>query len=166
MKDMNKIAERARSGDRQAFAMLYEEVYQDLYRYAVWMLGHREDAEDAVADTVMDAFRQIGSLRSAEAFRGWIFRILSNKCRMVRKSYLQKTEELEANMAGPGRDFTDDVMLGQLWQSLDQQDQEIISLHLFGGYTSKEIGEILGMNDATVRSREHRALARLRKEAI
>ncbi len=166
MKDMNEIAERARSGDKTAFAKLYEEVYQDLYRYAIWMLGHREDAEDVVADTVVDAYRQIGSLRSAEAFRGWIFRILSNKCRMMRKSYLQKTEELDADMADPARDFTEDVMLGQLWQRLEPIDREIISLHLFGGYTSVEIGEILGMNDATVRSREHRALARMRKEAV
>ena len=166
MREMNEIAERARSGDKEAFAKLYEEVYQDLYHFAVWMLGHREDAEDVVAETVMDAYRQIGSLRSAESFRGWIFRILSNKCRKVRKSYLQKSVELDAQTADPARDFTDDVMLRDLWQRLEPIDQEIIALHLFGGYTSKEIGEILGMKDVTVRSREHRALARMRKEAV
>ena len=51
---------RAQSGDTGAFAQLYEGVYQDLYRFALYVLKHPQDAQDVVSDTVMDAFAQIG----------------------------------------------------------------------------------------------------------
>ena len=78
---------RAQSGDTGAFAQLYEGVYQDLYRFALYVLKHPQDAQDVVSDTVMDAFAQIGELRKSEAFRAWIFRILSNKCKRKLKEY-------------------------------------------------------------------------------
>ena len=51
--DMSLLAEKARGGDPEAFASLYEMVYKDLYRYALYMLGQKEDAEDVVSETVM-----------------------------------------------------------------------------------------------------------------
>ena len=44
---------RAQSGDTGAFAQLYEGVYQDLYRFALYVLKHPQDAQDVVSDTVM-----------------------------------------------------------------------------------------------------------------
>ena len=161
--DMSLLAEKARSGDPEAFASLYEMVYKDLYRYALYMLGHKEDAEDVVSETVMAAYAQIGQLKSAEAFRAWIFRILSNKCRNQRAAYLNRTGELDEQMPDPGGDFTEESMLREAMDRLTGEDREIICLHVFGGYKSTEIGLILKMNPATVRSREHRALERLRK---
>ena len=164
MENKDILVERARSGDPDAFAALYADIYKDLYRYALYTLGRREDAEDVVMDTVTDAWKQIGSLREAGAFRGWMFRILSNKCSMVLKSYLVKTEELPEELPGEVPDHADHVLARQMLESLTGEERTIITLHLFSGCTSREIGELLGMNPVTVRSKEFRALQRLRAQ--
>ena len=70
----------AKSGDADAFAELYREIYLDLYRFALYTLRSPADAEDAVSETVIDAFTSIQKLRSEESFKAWIFKILSAKC--------------------------------------------------------------------------------------
>ncbi len=81
MEDYLKLVKAARRGDAQAFAALYEEVYEDMYRFALYTLKNIQDAEDVVSETVTAAFASIKKLRSAVAFHSWIFRILSNKCK-------------------------------------------------------------------------------------
>ena len=71
--DMEKklqLVKQAKQGSAEAFAELYREIYQNLYRFALYMLGNPADAEDAVSDTVADAWVTIGKLRSEEAFEG------------------------------------------------------------------------------------------------
>lgn len=94
MEQENLLVKQAQQGDVHAFAQLYECCYRDLYRFALYNLGQEEDARDVVSDTVLAAFEGIGRLRSAEAFRGWIFQILLNQCRKRRRQYMHKTEEL------------------------------------------------------------------------
>ena len=74
-----ELCRRAKEGDADAFASLYETVSSKLYSTAFYMLGRKEDAEDVVMETVTDAFSEIRSLREPAAFEGWIFRILMNK---------------------------------------------------------------------------------------
>ena len=82
MEDATSLVLRAkRTGDVHAFAGLYAQIYKDLYRFAVCTLQNLHDAEDAVSETVLDAFAQIGSLRKPESFKSWMFAILSVKCR-------------------------------------------------------------------------------------
>ena len=163
--------------DKKAFLEKYEEVYRDMYRYALFTLGQRDDAEDAVSEAVLDAYRQRDSLRDIEAFRGWIFKILSRKCIAKRRDYATK-RTLSLDEAPPGDEqapiidtLPDDTpgteeaaVIRRLFMTLPDEDRQIISLHIFGGYTSREIGDILDMKDATVRSREHRALEKLKQE--
>ena len=58
---------KAKRGDVTAFARLYEQVYADLYRFALYTLKNKTDAEDVVSETVTDAFASIGKLKKAEA---------------------------------------------------------------------------------------------------
>ena len=88
-----QLVRAAKQGDTQAFAELYRDIYQNLYRFALYMLGNPADADDVVSDAVMDAWMTIGKLRSEEAFDGWVFRILSNKCKRKRNEYLNKPLE-------------------------------------------------------------------------
>ena len=80
--EMNILeVKKAKRGDAAAFARLYEQIYPDLYRFALYTLKHTSDAEDAVSETVTDAFASIRKLKKAESFKGWMFRILYNKCK-------------------------------------------------------------------------------------
>ena len=126
MTDCKQLAYEARQGSKEAFAQLYQAVYQDLYRFALYVLKNPEDAQDAVAETVADAYAEIKKLRDSEAFKGWIFKILSNKCKRKLKEYTRKTEPLyeqEGSVRGDldgtcrcGRHFSPSAMRsGSLW---------------------------------------------------
>ena len=172
-KEWEVTADQARKGDKDAFIRLYEQVYTDLYRFALYTLQRREDAEDVLGDTVMDAYINIGKLRDAKAFRGWIFRILSNKCKKKIQEY-QITRKQQ--MAEPDWEDAVDTQLGekQLQQVLYRQDLQhalaqlseeerlIISMTAVAGYTTKEVAHHLQKRHSTVRSKYHRGLSKLR----
>ena len=157
---------KAKHGDTAAFAVLYQQVYADLYRFALYTLKNKNDAEDAVSETVADAFASIGRLRKAEAFKGWLFRILYNKCKDKLKEYVRKDEELPEDYkeAAANEKIEDSVVMRTLFFELEEEERLIISMHLFAGYTSKEIGKLLKLNENTVRSKESRALKKLAQQ--
>ncbi len=164
-----QLVKRAKQGDAEAFAELYKTIYQNLYRFALYTLGNPADAEDVVSDTVADAWMTIGKLRLEEAFRGWVFRILSNKCKRKRKEYVNRPLEWMEEIGERGEtgerhgedNLAENYHLRKIFLELEPEDRMIISMHVFGGYTSREISEITGMNANTVRSRESRALKKL-----
>ena len=59
---------RARAGDKQAFAQLYAQYKDKLFRYAYFKLGNEQDAQDAVSDCVVEAYLGIAALKSEKAF--------------------------------------------------------------------------------------------------
>ena len=157
---------KAKRGDAAAFAGLYQQIYADLYRFALYTLKNKNDAEDAVSETVVDAFASIGKLRRPEAFKGWIFRILYNKCKDKLREYTKKDVELPEDYREVPADekVEDGAVMHALFFELGEEERLIISMHLFAGYTSKEIAKILGLNENTVRSKESRALKKLARE--
>ncbi len=165
---MNQLTEqlvrRAQRGDAHAFSRLYETVYQDLYRFAVYTLRHPQDAEDAVSETVTDAFAQISTLKEAAAFRSWIFRILSNKCKRRIRQYVNPPSELDEGIPAGGADLHEMLDVRRAFSLLPDEDRLILSMNLFAGYTSQEIGDLLGMNANTVRSRQSRALKKMQSQ--
>lgn len=161
MEQQMNLVRQAKDGDTQAFADLYRNVYQELYRFALYTLKNSHDAEDAVSDAVADAWAQIGSLQKEESFKGWIFKILSNKCRRRLKEYLDRTEELPEDLQAAARDADEDMDVRAAYARLEDEERLILSLHIFGGYNSREIGQELHMNDSTVRSRQRRALEKM-----
>lgn len=162
-----KLVQQAKRGDVDAFAGLYQDIYEDLYRFAVYILKNPVDAQDVVSDTVVDAFSSIRRLRSEQAFKGWIFRILSNKCKRRLKEYTNRTVELPEDDKELSIDEMEDtaeyVQVRTLFWELMPEDRMIIAMHLFAGYTSKEIACLLHMNENTVRSRESRALKKMQE---
>ena len=161
MEECQAYVRKARLGDAGAFSKLYEEYYQDLYRFALYTLRNSHDAEDAVSEAVTDAYDQIRELRKASAFRPWIFRILVAKCKRQLRGYMTKPAPLPEEFADPGRDLCEDLDVRKAFFCLSDEERLILALNLFAGYTSKEIGKELHMNPNTVRSRQSRALKKM-----
>lgn len=161
-----ELVRAAKAGDAGAFTELYQEIYRDLYHFAYYMLKHTEDAKDAVGDAVMDAWASIGTLKKEEAFKSWMFAILSNKCRAKLREYANRpgglSEEIsDTYVSAEGVTTPEQLQLREEFLKLPETDRLIIGLHLFAGYKTKELAEALHMNANTVRSRESRALKRL-----
>ena len=163
MEQQIMLVRQAKAGDVASFTELYRGIYQSLYRMALYTLKNSHDAEDAVSDTVVDAWAQIGMLRQEEAFSSWIFRILSNKCRRKLKEYTNRTEELPEDFCADSGDTEENLDVRNAYAKLDDEERMILSLRIFGGYSSREIGEALQMNDNTVRSRQKRALEKMER---
>lgn len=181
--DINVVSQ-AIDGDCDAFISLYETMYKSLYRTAFLSLGRREDAEDAVSDTIVDAWNEIGSLRDPKAFCSWIYRILWVKCQRKRAYYMTEPSELlpegesgnlyireegsGAFRSVNGASFSDELseigsdVIEALF-ALPTEDREIIVLHVICGFKSREIAKITGLKASTVRSREARTLEKLRR---
>ena len=134
----------------------YRQVYRDLYRFALYTLGNPQDAEDVVSDAVVDAYQSYGKLRNQEAFRAWIFKILTAKCKRKLKEYVNKTEDREWTVE-ESQDVRDAFF------TLSEEERLIISMSVFGGYNSKEIGKSLLIRDTTVRSKLSRAFDKMQK---
>jgi len=78
-----QIVERVLRGDAELYAELVQR-YRDRYaRYALHMLGNREDAEEALQDAFTRAYRSLARCEDPERFGAWLFRILVNRCRTM-----------------------------------------------------------------------------------
>src|SRR5437764_13136604 len=78
-----QIVARVLRGDAELYAELVKR-YRDRYtRYAFHMLGNREDAEEALQDAFVRAYRSLARCEDPERFGAWLFRILVNRCRTL-----------------------------------------------------------------------------------
>lgn len=151
--------------DTETFAQMYETVYQDLYRFALCMLRNPQDAEDAVSEAVVAAYENIGKLKKEDAFKNWIFTILSNICkRKWRNAAREETRsdgEILFSAASEEPDIGVALDVRKAFFLLEEEEQTIVGLSVFGGYTSQEIGDALKLNPNTVRSKRSRALQKM-----
>ena len=168
-----ELVRLSKLGNAHAFAELYEMIYQDLYRTALYNLGNVQDTENAVSDTVLDAYAGIGKLRDEKAFRGWIFRILSNKVNRILREYVAKRqnqmtssiEEMSEAVASPDnamQSAEDKTLIQSAFSVLTEEEKQIVTMTVYGECDSGEIALNLNLNRNTVRSKYSRALTKMR----
>ena len=82
---MELLVKKAKRGDAEAFITLIEENKQSMYKVARGFLRDQEDVADAMAETVLNCFEKIGSLKQDSYFKTWMIRILINNCKDILK---------------------------------------------------------------------------------
>ncbi len=155
--------------DAKKFAQMYESVYKDLYRFALCLMKNQQEAEDAVSEAVISAYENIRKLRKEEAFKSWVFTILTNVCKKRLKKISQEVsreisypeQNMQENTAAPENDRSLALDVRNAFFVLTEEEQSIVGLSVFGGYNSIEIAGILKLNANTVRSKRSRALAKM-----
>ena len=168
--EAESLAARARDGDAQAFGDLYAMVWRDLYRFAYYYLGNEEDAEDAVQETAMEAYKGISRLKDPAAFRGWIFTILTICCKRRVSSLIHRREQVQLEERPDLSEEVDEserismaLETREAIAKLSPDERAVVLLALTGGYKSHEIARVLHMTSGGVRSKLSRALVKLRK---
>jgi RNA polymerase sigma-70 factor (ECF subfamily) len=162
------LVERARSGDREAFAVLVHQVSDSLYTVAHRILRDTGLAEDALQNALVLAWRRIPHLRDADRFEAWIHRILVHAC----YDESQRTRSWRSNVrilpiGGPSTpDDTDAIAdrdeLERAYRRLPIEQRAVFVLHHYVGLPLVEVAELLGIPAGTARSRLHYAIAGLR----
>ena len=166
-KIIDNLVSSAKNGSAEAFGELYEIYSKDMFRFAYYYLGSYSLAEDCVSECVCIAFQKICELRKASAFKSWLFKILHNCCNKALREKILSDGNVEysslIDLSDEDEDISEKLSLNQALSRLSPEEREIVILHYCQGYTSKEIGEILDMKDATVRSKIMRSGEKMRK---
>src|SRR5947199_8776335 len=74
------LISRARGGDAEAFRALTEPHRRELQVHCYRMLGSLQDAEDAVQETLLNAWQGLGSFQGRASMRTWLYRLATNRC--------------------------------------------------------------------------------------
>jgi RNA polymerase sigma-70 factor (ECF subfamily) len=164
----------AAGGDHEAFRALVDRHYDAALRYAVRMLGNQADAEDAVQETFLRAYRSLSTYREEGRFRAWVFKILVNRCRTQadgrhrRDAVLQSAEQLPpsslpAREPAPSAPFRRDAIRRAV-EALPVTLREAFLLKYVEEWTYEEMTELTGANVSALKMRVARARETLRSE--
>lgn len=164
---------RAQSGDLAAFEEIVRRHQRPILRFCRGMLGHGPDAEDAVQDVMVTAWRRLPTLRSAEAASTWLYRIARHSCiDIIRKRRPDGGDPVEAEDrqtssessrhldAGPAEETETQLALVELWRFvavMPLAQREAWMLREIQGLSYQKIADITGGTLATVRGRISRA---------
>ena len=150
---MNEWIKRARQGDPEAFVFLMEANKQSLYKIARSYCREPMDAEDAVAQTVLDGWEKLRELKNPESFRSWLVRILINNCndilrRRARMLTLEEVPEQPWEDRDPGN-----LHFEELMERLSEKVRPVMQLYYGEGFKAREIAQILNIPLGTVTTR-------------
>jgi RNA polymerase sigma-70 factor, ECF subfamily len=159
--------ERAKRGDRDAFASLAAGSVDRCYGLAYRILRDHHRAQDAVQQALLGAWRDLPTLRDPERFDAWLHRLVVNSCYVEARSERRWTARIRVLRAEP---TTADIARGVVareeldaaFRRLSPEHRAVVVLHHHFGYQLTEVAETLGIPAGTARSRLHHAVRLLR----
>ena len=168
------LAQRARDGDPQAFAALYDQYFELVYRYVYYRVRQIEEAEDVTSEVFFRALRAMPRYEPRQPFLAWLYRIARNAV-IDRARAARPRVSFEDALAHP--DAGDHVIdpdarilatdrrarLKTALGTLTAEQQEVVILRFVEGLSAEEVGKIMGKRAGTVRGLQFRALQALKK---
>ena len=143
----------------QSFEELVRRQENRVYRTALAILGSVEDAEDQTQETFLRYLEHQPRFENEEHEKAWFLRVTRNGA--ISRLRLKQRQDLplEMDIPTPGPEEREEVE--ELF-ALPAEDREVLHLYYYEGYSTKEIAQITGMKESTVRSRMTRARGKLK----
>ena len=162
MDDVEAI-KRCQKGDREAFRHLVETYQKRAVAHAVAILFDRDDAEDAVQEAFIDAFKAIGTFDTSRTFYEWFYVLLRNRCYKMtaKRRPAENIDDVQVLAAGAGAVDDTRLVIEKALHSLTREEREIVSLKYFSGLSYDELATHLQIPRGTVMSRLFYARQRL-----
>ena len=151
------------------FEELVSQHQRELINFHYRFVGNRSDAEDLAQETFIRAYLKFGTLKEPAKFKGWLMSIARN----LVIDFFRKNRERNMSLDDPALEhvaqvadvgFQDRAVDAQVARELERcidqlvrEDRAIIKLLYYEGFSYQEIGELLHMNQNTLKSRLHRA---------
>ncbi len=165
--DEKALVLSAQRGELEAFSELVRRHQRRAYAVARAIVITHEDAEDAVQDAFLHAYRALHRFLPDQAFGAWLHRIVSNaSLDITRRRKVRDAEDLPETVASPFRDPAESdelrLRLRDALAKLPVRQRSVIVLHDVEGFKHSEIGKLLGIPEGTARSDLHYARSALR----
>jgi len=166
------LVRKAQQRDQEAFAQLYEENFDKIYRYIVLKIGNKAEAEDMTQQVFLKALQSISSFKwKGVAFSAWLFRIAHNQVvDYLRKKTKRVTAPLDDSLPSSERS-PEMVTEGKLdieqliiaTRQLTAAQREVISLRFAGELPIAQVARVMGKSEGAVKALQHSAILALRK---
>ncbi len=165
-----ELIRKCRAGDTRFYEPIVRAYESPGLRLALGMMGNRHDAEDALQEAFVKAFRSLDRFDPDRPFGPWFFQILRNQCRDALRSRSSRfdaealDERLEERPAGsrasPERRRRKSAAHSMVWRALGRlsdEHREVLVLKELEGFRYAEIATILDIPEGTVASRLYHA---------
>ena len=170
MSDDAADVQRVLAGDVDAYAKLVDRYYDRCARFAIRMLGNRDDAEDALQATFLRAYRALGRYQERDRFSAWLYRILVNQCRSIaaRRSHRERVFVREEALLLNAPDKTpvwtgeDEEFVQRVLNELDPLLREAFLLKYVEELSYEEMSALTGAGVSALKMRVKRACEKLR----
>ena len=163
------LVARTLEGDLEAYAALMARYRDGFGRYALHMLGNREDAQEAMQDSFIRAYRALKDCREPDRFGAWLFRIVVNRCRTMRRRLLRHRrfdgdlpDEIPATDHAPAA-FEWREEIARALARLRPHYREAFLLRYVEGLDYAEMARMTGAKEPALRMRVKRAGDQLRE---
>jgi RNA polymerase sigma-70 factor (ECF subfamily) len=166
------LIDKAIGGDVQAFAALYDQHLERVYRYVYYWVGHRADAEDLTQQVFLQAWRAVGRYRHTGAsFVAWLLMIAHNLVmsffrRGKETHYLELEPVSQERWADPEATVLakyDRQAVRRAILRLKPDQQQVIVLRFVEHFDYADVAATMGKSEGNIRVIQHRALAELRR---
>ena len=158
--------------DEDRFRALFQAEARGVLGYALRRVSDREDAADVVAETFSVAWRRIADVPAGAEARLWLYGVARRTLANQRRGALRRrrlSDRLREHVRASDELAVSEPderagAVAQALRALSEQDREVLLLANWEGLTPTQIATVIGVPAATVRTRLHRARARLRDE--
>lgn len=176
-----RLMERVKSGDAQAFDALLQRHGKALFNFIYRFVGNRQEAEDLTQDTFVRVLQSAPSFNSHQRFTTWAYHIATNLCIDAhRKAQYRQAVSLDERIGEDDQTLGDTVPdpqanteemaqkhelrrdIRRAIRALPTEQRMVVMLNQYQGMTYQEIAEVLGCPIGTIKSRMHHALKALR----
>ena len=168
--DQQGLVERARRGDRQAFAELIRASGARLDATARLILRDPELAQDAVQETLIRAWRSLPGLRDPATFDHWLHSLVARSCIDLIRKRRRRVIEVELlplhdpPTHGGVAVIADRDQLDRVLARLEPEARAVVVLHFYLDLPLPRVADLLGIPIGTAKSRLHRSLGAMRSE--
>lgn len=157
-----QLVQQAKTRDPDAFTALMDLQMQGMYKIARSILHNDEDAADAIQETILICWEKLDSLKTDKYFKTWMTRILINNCyKLLQKNrnitYMDEVPDISTESNFTHYEWEEALSV------LNENYRLIVTLFYSQGFRTKEIANILGITDNTVRIRLSRARKQLER---
>ena len=172
MQNEESLVQRAKQHDQEAFAQLYEEHFDKIYRYLVFKIGDEMEAEDLTQQVFLNALRSISSFKwKGVSFSAWLYRIAHNQAidflrRKTKRIAVPLDESLVAGDSDPQLTAEERLDVEQLISATRQltgMQREVLALRFAGELSVAEVAKAMGKSQGAVKALQHSAIVALRK---